>query len=79
MEAFLVSVNAITPDCYRCRDAAFVRRELRIRKEGTSANIMEAKETVREMARPEGRIGLGDRSPERIAAGKRAMRILHLE
>ena len=30
---------------------------------------MEAKETVREMARPEGRVALGDRSPEWIAAG----------
>ena len=86
---------SITRDCYRCRDAAFVRRELRIRKERTldsiaassaSASalddtccIMECKETVRGMARPEGRIGLGDRSLERIAAGKRAMRILHLE
>ena len=54
-------------------------RELRIRKEGTSAKIVEAKEAARGRARAGERIGLGHRSPERIAAGKRAMRVLHME
>ena len=54
-------------------------RELRIRKEGTSAKIVEAKETAKGTARAEERIGFGHRSPERIAAGKRAMRVLHME